>query len=59
MLHISTDYVFDGSKESTYVEADLFSPIAVYSKSKEAGDRALRERLDRYIIPRTSWLFGL
>lgn len=59
MLHISTDYVFDGSKDSPYTETDPVNPIAVYAKSKEAGERALRERLDRYIILRTSWVFGL
>jgi len=51
--------VFDGTKDSPYVETDPVNPIAVYAKSKEAGERALRERLDRYIILRTSWVFGL
>ena len=59
MLHISTDYVFDGTKDSPYVETDPVNPIAVYAKSKEAGERALRERLERHIILRTSWVFGL
>ena len=59
MLHISTDYVFDGTKDSPYVESDPVNPIAVYAKSKEAGERALRERLERHIILRTSWVFGL
>jgi len=59
MLHISTDYVFDGTKDSPYVETDAVNPIAVYAKSKEAGERALRERLKRHIILRTSWVFGL
>jgi dTDP-4-dehydrorhamnose reductase len=59
MLHISTDYVFDGSKEGTYVETDSVCPIAIYAKSKEAGERALRERLQRHIILRTSWVFGV
>jgi dTDP-4-dehydrorhamnose reductase len=59
MLHISTDYVFDGTKDSPYVETDAVNPIAVYAKSKEAGERALRARLDRHIILRTSWVFGL
>jgi dTDP-4-dehydrorhamnose reductase len=59
MLHISTDYVFDGTKDSPYVETDAVNPIAVYAKSKEAGERALRERLERHIILRTSWVFGL
>jgi dTDP-4-dehydrorhamnose reductase len=59
MLHISTDYVFDGRKNSPYVETDAVNPIAVYAKSKEAGERALRERLERHIILRTSWVFGV
>lgn len=59
MLHISTDYVFDGTKDLPYVETDPVNPIAVYAKSKEAGERALRERLERHIILRTSWVFGL
>lgn len=59
MLFISTDYVFDGSKEGPYTEADPVNPLAVYAKSKEAGERALRERVDRHIILRTSWVFGV
>ena len=59
MLHISTDYVFDGSKEGLYTEDDPVSPLAVYAKSKEAGERALRERVERHIILRTSWVFGV
>ena len=59
MLHISTDYVFDGSKEGLYTEDDPVNPLAVYAKSKEAGERALRERVERHIILRTSWVFGV
>ncbi|NRP37553.1 dTDP-4-dehydrorhamnose reductase [Marinobacterium sp. xm-a-121] len=59
MLHISTDYVFDGSKEGLYTEADPVNPLAVYAKSKEAGERALRERVEWHIILRTSWVFGV
>lgn len=58
MLHISTDYVFDGSKEGLYTEDDPVNPLAVYAKSKEAGERALRARVQRHIILRTSWVFG-
>lgn len=58
LLHISTDYVFDGSKTDAYTEADVVNPLAVYAKSKEAGERAVRERLKRHIIMRTSWVFG-
>lgn len=59
MLHISTDYVFDGSKEGLYTEADSVNPLGVYAKSKEAGERALRERVERHIILRASWVFGV
>lgn len=59
MLHISTDYVFDGTKDGLYVETDPVNPISVYAKSKEAGERAIRERLERHIILRTSWVFGV
>ncbi|MDB9957992.1 dTDP-4-dehydrorhamnose reductase [Oceanospirillaceae bacterium] len=59
MLHISTDYVFDGLKEEGYTEDDTVNPLAMYAKSKEAGERAVRERLDRHIILRTSWVFGV
>ena len=59
MLHISTDYVFDGSKVGLYTEDDPVNPLAVYAKSKEAGERALRERVERHIILRTSWVFGV
>lgn len=59
MLHISTDYVFDGSKEGLYTETDPVNPLAVYAKSKEAGESALRERVERHIILRTSWVFGV
>lgn len=59
MLHISTDYVFDGAKESPYVESDPVNPISVYAKSKEAGERVLREKLQQHIILRTSWVYGI
>lgn len=59
MLHISTDYVFDGSKEGLYTEEDPVNPLSVYAKSKEAGERGLRERVKNHIILRTSWVFGV
>jgi dTDP-4-dehydrorhamnose reductase len=59
MLHISTDYVFDGKRDGLYVETDPVNPISIYGKSKEAGERALRERLEKHIILRTSWVFGV
>jgi dTDP-4-dehydrorhamnose reductase len=58
LLHISTDYVFDGVKEGPYTENDEVNPLAVYAKSKEAGERAVRDHLASHIILRTSWVFS-
>ena len=58
LIHISTNYVFDGSKPTPYVESDETSPINVYGESKRAGEIAVRELIDRHVILRTSWLFG-
>jgi dTDP-4-dehydrorhamnose reductase len=59
LLHISTDYVFDGAKQAAYTEEDRVRPLGVYGASKAAGERAIRERLDRHVILRTSWVFGI
>jgi len=58
LIHISTDYVFDGSKSGAYVEDDPVNPMGAYGRSKEAGERAVREILDRHIILRTAWVFS-
>jgi dTDP-4-dehydrorhamnose reductase len=58
MVHFSTDYVFDGTKQSPYVEGDLTNPINVYGESKLQGERYLREILDHYTLVRTAWLYG-
>jgi dTDP-4-dehydrorhamnose reductase len=58
LLHLSTDYVFDGSSDRPYREDDAVRPINVYGATKEAGERAIRDALDRHIIVRTSWIFG-
>ncbi|MGI9303177.1 MAG: dTDP-4-dehydrorhamnose reductase, partial [Gammaproteobacteria bacterium] len=58
MVQISTDYVFDGSKPSAYVEDDPVGPLGAYGASKEAGEQAVRDTLDRHVILRTSWVFG-
>lgn len=58
LVHISTDYVFDGEKAAPYVETDPARPLNVYGASKEAGERAIRRTHDWHVIIRTSWLFG-
>jgi len=59
LIHISTDYVFDGSKEGPYLETDLAAPIGVYGKSKAEGEDKVRSNLKEHIIIRTSWLYGV
>ena len=58
LLHVSTDYVFDGTKETPYTEDDQINPINVYGKSKAEGERLVREVLNAHIILRTSWVFS-
>ncbi len=58
LIHVSTDYVFDGSKPSAYVEDDAVGPINVYGQSKLAGEVAIREELAQHLIVRTSWVFS-
>ena len=59
LVHISTDYVFDGSKNLPYTEDDSTSPQSAYGHSKLLGERKLLESgLEKYFIVRTSWLYG-
>lgn len=58
LLHVSTDYVFDGSGSSPYVEGDLPSPLNVYGNSKLAGEHFVRTGTEHHIIIRVSALFG-
>lgn len=58
LIHISTDYVFDGSSEMFYKESDATGPQGIYGSSKLAGENSIREILDKHIILRTSWVFG-
>ena len=58
VIHYSTDYVFDGSKETPYVENDRPHPLSVYGKSKLDGEKALAAAGVPYLILRTSWVYG-
>ena len=58
LVHISSDYIFDGLGDRPYLESDALAPSSVYGRSKLAGEQAIREILDEHIILRTSWVFG-
>ena len=58
LIHVSTDYVFDGAKAEGYVEDDPVAPLQVYGASKEAGERAVREELAEHVILRTAWVYS-
>ncbi|MDH5934306.1 MULTISPECIES: dTDP-4-dehydrorhamnose reductase [Vibrio] len=58
ILHISTDYVFEGDKASEYVETDATNPQGIYGKSKLAGEITVAQACDKHIILRTAWVFG-
>ena len=58
LIHVSTDYVFDGSKKEPYLEADPTMPLNVYGNTKLAGEAFIRANADRYFIMRTSALYG-
>lgn len=56
LIHVSTDYVFDGSKPGFYVETDPVAPVSVYGASKEGGEQAVRTANQRHLILRTAWV---
>jgi dTDP-4-dehydrorhamnose reductase len=58
LCHISTDYVFDGTKNAPYMPDDPPSPINTYGKSKLAGEKNIQEIMKKFYIIRTSWLYG-
>jgi len=58
LIHISTDYVFDGDKKTPYLETDIPNPTGVYGKSKLAGEQAVADILAQHYIVRVAWVFG-
>ncbi len=58
LVHISTDYVFNGKNHTPYIEEDEPDPIGVYGKSKLLGELGVKENCDRHIILRTAWVYG-
>jgi dTDP-4-dehydrorhamnose reductase len=58
LLFISTDYLFDGEKDSPYRESDVPNPINVYGNTKHQAERIVMDELRKWFIVRTSWLFG-
>jgi dTDP-4-dehydrorhamnose reductase len=58
MIHLSTDYVFDGSSRVPYREEDIPNPLNVYGSSKLQGERHIQEILENHLIIRTEWLYG-
>ena len=58
LIHVSTDYVFDGKGTRPYVEFDTPNPQGAYGKTKLAGENMVKDFADRYMIFRTAWLYG-
>lgn len=58
LIHLSTDCVFDGTKDGAYHEADTPRPLNIYGASKRAGERAVLEAMPSALVVRTSWIFG-
>jgi dTDP-4-dehydrorhamnose reductase len=59
VVYPSSDYVFDGTQRTPYVESDVTGPVCAYGRSKQAGETSVAISNPRHLIARTSWLFGL
>jgi dTDP-4-dehydrorhamnose reductase len=59
IVHVSTDYVFDGEHDTPWVESDPVAPLGAYGRTKLAGERALAAAAPEHAIVRTAWLFGV
>jgi dTDP-4-dehydrorhamnose reductase len=58
LLHVSTDFVFDGSRTKPYLETDIPNPTGVYGQTKLDGEKAIQKTFDNYFIIRTSWVYS-
>ena len=58
LIHVSTDYVFDGTKNTPYVETDPVNPTSVYGSTKLLGEKAALEKAEKTVIIRTAWLYS-
>ncbi|KNY13341.1 dTDP-4-dehydrorhamnose reductase [Shinella sp. SUS2] len=58
VIHLSTDYVFDGEKLEPYLETDPVGPVSAYGRTKLAGERAVVEATDNHVILRTAWVYS-
>jgi dTDP-4-dehydrorhamnose reductase len=58
LIHVSTDYVFDGGKNTPYTEDDVTNPLGVYGRTKLEGEEGIRQTCTNHLILRTAWVYG-